>query len=417
MILEITPSPLCGEVNAINSKSELHRVLICAALADAPCRLTLGNPTDSLSNDVKATIDCLRALGAGIDVDSSEVFVTPIKEVADHPVLDCKESGSTLRFLMPVATALCGKVTFKGNDRLTERPIGSLKNALESHGVSFSSDTLPFTATGRLQPGIFEVTGDLSSQYVSGLLLALPLFEEKSSIKLTTPLLSHGYVELTIKALADFGIATVSPKEGLFSIVKKGDGLISPGSLTIEGDWSNAAFFYVANFLGNDVTINNLRFNSLQRDKSILDFLSLYTAEIEGENIRGVKSYEIDLVNTPDLLPALSVAAAFADGMTTFTGAARLRLKESDRLTSVCAMINSLGGRAEDTADGIIIWPKPLTGGTVESFGDHRIVMAATIASTRCTQPVIINEARAVDKSYPSFFRDIENLGGKISVI
>ncbi|MBQ1895249.1 MAG: 3-phosphoshikimate 1-carboxyvinyltransferase, partial [Clostridia bacterium] len=226
-----------------------------------------------------------------------------------------------------------------------------------------------------------------------------------------------GYVELTIKALADFGIATVSPKEGIFSIVKKGDGFISPDSLTIEGDWSNAAFFYVANFLGNDVTINNLRFNSLQRDKSILDFLSLYTAEIDGENIRGVKNYEIDLVNTPDLLPALSVAAAFADGMTTFTGAARLRLKESDRLTSVCAMINSLGGRAEDTADGIIIWPKALTGGTVESFGDHRIVMAATIASTRCTQPVIINEARAVDKSYPSFFRDIENLGGKISVI
>ncbi len=417
MILEITPAPFIGTVNAINSKSELHRLLICAALADAPCTLVLGNPTDALSNDVKATIDCLESLGANIKTTDTEICITPIKDIPEHPVLDCKESGSTLRFLMPVATALCDKVTFKGNERLSERPIGSLKNALEAHGVEFSSDTLPFTCTGKLRPGKFEVTGDLSSQYVSGLLLALPLID-KSTIKLTTPLLSRGYVELTIKALAEFGVATVSPTSDNFSIIKRGVTYISPGSLSIEGDWSNAAFFYVANFLGNDVTINNLRFNSLQRDKSILDFLSLYTAEIEEtENILGAKHYEIDLLNTPDLLPALSIAAAFADGTTTFTGAARLRLKESDRLTSVCALINSLGGKAEDTADGIIIYPQPLKGGTVESFGDHRIVMAATIASTRCESPVIINEARAVDKSYPSFFKDIESLGGQLNVI
>lgn len=417
MILEITPAPFIGTVNAINSKSELHRLLICAALADAPCTLVLGNPTDALSNDVKATIDCLESLGANIKTTDTEICITPIKDIPEHPVLDCKESGSTLRFLMPVATALCDKVTFKGNERLSERPIGSLKNALEAHGVEFSSDTLPFTCTGKLRPGKFEVTGDLSSQYVSGLLLALPLID-KSTIKLTTPLLSRGYVELTIKALAEFGVATVSPTSDNFSIIKRGATYISPGSLSIEGDWSNAAFFYVANFLGNDVTINNLRFNSLQRDKSILDFLSLYTAEIEEtENILGAKHYEIDLLNTPDLLPALSIAAAFADGTTTFTGAARLRLKESDRLTSVCALINSLGGKAEDTADGIIIYPQPLKGGTVESFGDHRIVMAATIASTRCESPVIINEARAVDKSYPSFFKDIESLGGQLNVI
>lgn len=417
MILEITPAPFIGTVNAINSKSELHRLLICAALADAPCTLVLGNPTDALSNDVKATIDCLESLGANIKTTDTEICITPIKDIPEHPVLDCKESGSTLRFLMPVATALCDRVTFKGNERLSERPIGSLKNALEAHGVEFSSDTLPFTCTGKLRPGKFEVTGDLSSQYVSGLLLALPLID-KSTIKLTTPLLSRGYVELTIKALAEFGVATVSPTSDNFSIIKRGVTYISPGSLSIEGDWSNAAFFYVANFLGNDVTINNLRFNSLQRDKSILDFLSLYTAEIEEtENILGAKHYEIDLLNTPDLLPALSIAAAFADGTTTFTGAARLRLKESDRLTSVCALINSLGGKAEDTADGIIIYPQPLKGGTVESFGDHRIVMAATIASTRCESPVIINEARAVDKSYPSFFKDIESLGGQLNVI
>ena len=371
MILEITPAPFVGTVNAINSKSELHRLLICAALADAPCTLILGNPTDALSNDVKATIDCLIALGANIEITDTEISVTPIKDVPTHPILDCKESGSTLRFLMPVATALCDEVTFKGNERLSERPIGSLKSALEAHGVNFSSDSIPFTCKGKLQPGKFEVTGDLSSQYVSGLLLALPIIE-KSSIKLTTPLLSRGYVELTIKALAEFGVATVSPTSDNFSIIKRGATYISPGSLLVEGDWSNAAFFYVANFLGNDVTINNLRFNSLQRDKSILDFLSLYTAEIdEADNVLGAKHYEIDLLNTPDLLPALSIAAAFADGTTTFTGAARLRLKESDRLTSVCALINSLGGKAEDTADGIIIYPQPLKGGTVESFGDH----------------------------------------------
>lgn len=420
MILEITPSPFKGEVNAINSKSELHRVLICASLSDSPCTLELGNPTDALSNDVLATIDCLITLGADIKISDTEINVTPIKEIPENPVLDCKESGSTLRFLMPVATALCDSVTFKGNERLTERPIGSLRSALEAHGVSFSSDGLPFTTKGKLQPGKFEVTGDLSSQYVSGLLLALPIFEEKCSIKLTTPLLSRGYVELTIKALAEFGVATVSPTSNTFSIIKRGRGYISPSSIKVEGDWSNAAFFYVANFLGNDVTINNLKFNSLQRDKSILDFLSLYTAEIENDDdsiILGAKNYEIDLVNTPDLLPALSIAAAYADGKTTFKGAARLRLKESDRLTSVCALINSLGGKAEDTDDGIIVYPQPLKGGTVESFGDHRIVMAATIASTRCENPVIINEARAVDKSYPRFFKDIESLGGKLNVI
>ena len=417
MILEITPTPFKGTVNAINSKSELHRLLICAALANAPCTLVLGNPTDSLSNDVLTTIDCLTELGAKIKIKKTEISVKPIKSVNPAPMLDCRESGSTLRFLMPVATALCDTVTFKGNERLTERPIGSLKSALEAHGVVFSSDTLPFTTTGRLEPGKFEVTGDLTSQYISGLLLALPLFDEKCSVKLTTPLLSRGYAELTIKALAEFGVATVSPTDGIFSIMKKGKGYISPGEIVIEGDWSNAAFFYVANFLGNDITVNNLRFDSLQRDKSILDFLSLYTAEIVDENLLGAKHYEIDLINTPDLLPALSIAAAFADGTTTFSGAARLRLKESDRLTSVCAMINSLGGKAEDTDDGMIIFPQPLKGGTVESFGDHRIVMAATIASTRCVEPVIINEARAVDKSYPSFFADIKALGGKINVI
>ena len=173
MILEITPAPFVGTVNAINSKSELHRLLICAALADAPCTLILGNPTDALSNDIKATIDCLIALGANIETTDTEIRVTPIKTVPEHPVLDCKESGSTLRFLMPVATALCDEVTFKGNERLSERPIGSLKNALESHGVTFSSDNVPFTCRGKLQPGKFEVTGDLSSQYVSGLLLSV----------------------------------------------------------------------------------------------------------------------------------------------------------------------------------------------------------------------------------------------------
>ena len=421
MILEITPSPLFGEVKAIDSKSELHRDLICAALADKPCTLYLaGGHASHIANDVKTTIDCLTALGATIDVAESTIVVTPIKEVPPHPVLDCKESGSTLRFLMPVATALCDEVTFEGNARLSERPIGSLKNAMEAHGVEFSSAVLPFTTKGKLHGGNFEVTGDLSSQYVSGLLLTLPLFEEESSISLTTPLLSRGYVDITVTVLYKFGVTVLQMADDTYKTFPSKNtekAFVSPGRIKVEGDWSNSAFFYVANFLGNEVTINNLNFMSLQRDKKIVDFLNLYQANSNEEQLFGAKSYEFDLSQVPDLLPALSVAAAFADGTTTINGAARLRLKESDRLMSVSALINSLGGKAEDTADGIVIYPQPLVGGTVESFGDHRIVMAATIAATRCTEPVIINEARAIDKSYPSFFEDIKALGGIINVI
>ncbi len=404
MDLKITPTPLSGVVDAIDSKSELHRILICSALSDNPCVIRTTTQPDDLSNDVKTTIDCLRALGADITYGEREITVVPIKDVPLAPVLDCRESGSTLRFLLPVATALCDKVSFRGNERLSERPIGSLKTAMESHGVKFSADTLPFDTKGRLTPGQFEITGDLTSQYLSGLLLALPILSDMSTVKLTTPLQSRGYVELTIKALADFGIKIMEPIENTFSVYRTEKRYISPKDIKVEGDWSNAAFYFVAAFLGNDVSVENLNFNSLQRDKGIVDFLSDY-------------QNEVDLSNTPDLLPALSVAAAYAEGTTTFRDAARLRLKESDRLTSVCAMIRALGGKAEETDDGIIVYPQPFYGGTVESYGDHRIVMAATIAATRCEEPVIIKEARAVDKSYPTFFEDIKSLGGVIDVI
>ncbi len=420
MILKLTPSRLLGEVDAIDSKSELHRILICAALSDATTVIETSINPINLSNDVKATIDCLIALGADIVFGDNSITVSPITAVPEHPVLDCKESGSTLRFLMPVATALADCVTFDGNERLAERPIGSLKTAMEANGVTFSSDTLPFTTSGKLRSGIYEVTGDLSSQYVSGLLLTLPLLDADSEIRLTTPLLSRGYVELTIEALADYGITVVEPEIDAFKISPFAR-YKSPRSIRAEGDWSGAAFFHVANLLGNDITIGNLNINSLQRDRHILSILGKYgyrnvDAE-DKENLLGAKTYEIDLGNTPDLLPALSIAAAFADGTTVFTGAARLRLKESDRLMSVCALINSLGGKAEDTDDGLIVYPQPLTGGTVETYGDHRIAMAATIASTRCEEPVIINEARAVEKSYPTFYQDIESLGGVIDVL
>lgn len=404
MNLKLTPAPLSGVVNAIDSKSELHRILICSALSNNPCKIITSVKPDNLSNDVKTTIDCLSALGAVFEFGDREIDVKPIKDIAKDPVLDCRESGSTLRFLLPVATALCDKVTFKGNERLSERPIGSLKTAMEAHGVKFSGDVLPFTTKGKLTPGQFEITGDLTSQYLSGLLLALPLLNDMSTIRLTTPLLSRGYVELTIKTLADFGIAIMEPIDQTFSVYRTEKRYISPREIKVEGDWSNAAFFFVANYLGNDIDIENLNFHSLQRDKEILNYLS---GDIE----------EIDLTNTPDLLPALSVVVAYGNVKTTFKGAARLRLKESDRLTSVCEMIKALGGKAEDTDDGLIVYPQPLTGGTVESYGDHRIVMAATIASTRCEEPVIINEARAVNKSYPTFFDDIKSLGGVIDVI
>ena len=417
MNIVIEPSPLKGEIAAIPSKSVAHRMLICAALADGPTTLRIPKTSD----DIDATADCLRALGAAITVNNEDYIVEPIAQIENIPQLDCGESGSTLRFLLPVAAAAADRCRFDGHGRLPERPLSDLTDAMKEHGVSFDGEKLPFTIGGRLRGGIYRLPGNVSSQYITGLLLALPLCEEDSVIELTTALESASYIDITLSVLKTFGI-TVHCERNRYIIPGK-QVFRSPGTLPVEGDWSNAAFFLTAAALNNDIAMTGLNPNSAQGDRKIIALLEQLGAVTQKDNGRltlrsdELKGCTIDIQDTPDLLPVLSVAAAFAQGKTTFINAARLRLKESDRLASSAAMIENLGGRAEVGEDELTVYGTGLIGGTVESCNDHRIAMSAAVAATRCSKPVTILNAEAVKKSYPGFYNDYNKTGGKAHVL
>jgi 3-phosphoshikimate 1-carboxyvinyltransferase len=417
MNVTIAPAPLEGTLPAVSSKSDAHRLLICAALADRPTVLAL----PALSEDIEATIRCLRALGAGIVRSGETVTVSPIERVPDAPLLPCGESGSTLRFLLPVAAALTEGARFTGRGRLPDRPVGALRAAMEAHGVTFSAEKLPFALSGRLQGGSYALPGDVSSQYLTGLLLALPHVPDDSTLTLTTKLESAAYVDMTLSALRRFG-GSVSDGGGVYAL-PGGQRFHSPGAAAVDGDWSSAAFFLTAGAIGREVTVTGLDADSPQGDKAVLDILRRFGAETETRGnavtVRPapLRGCEIDVSGIPDLLPVLSVAAACASGETRFTNAARLRLKESDRLAAVSAMLRSLGGSVTELPDGLTVRGGALTGGTVDGFRDHRIVMSAAIAAIRCSGPVTITGAGAAAKSYPAFFDDYTLLGGNCDVL
>ncbi len=417
MNVKVTPSPLRGKITAIPSKSDAHRLLICSALADAQTELSLPRT----SEDIDATIGCLRSLGAKIERDGEILHITPITNPADSPLLDCAESGSTLRFLLPVAAALCESAGFIGSGRLPERPLGQLIGAMEEHEVTFSQEKLPFATSGKLLSGKYVLPGNISSQYITGLLLALPLLAKDSEISLTTRLESSAYVDITLNSLGCFGVNIERTKNGFF--IKGNQRYRSPIRVDVDGDWSNAAFFLCAGAIGGNITLTGLNADSPQGDRRILEFLRKFGADItESKGAIAVKSLrlvgcEIDIAETPDLLPALAVVAAFSEGETRFINASRLRLKESDRLNSTAAMLNALGGNATELPDALIVRGTALAGGAVDSFHDHRTAMAAAIAGTYCKAPVIITDAGAAAKSYPSFYEDFAKLGGKVDVV
>ncbi len=392
----IYPGKLRGAVQAPPSKSAAHRALVAAALADGPTSLRLGR----LNQDIEATMRCLSALGASFDGDGERWQVMPASRVPARAELDCGESGSTLRFLLPVACALGARARFTGRGRLPERPNRALTEALRAHGATIDSDLLPMAAEGPLTAGRFALPGDVSSQYVTGLLFALPLLDGDSAIALTTRLESAAYVDMTLRALAAFGVIAEATESGWR--VLGGQRYRTPGRLDVEGDWSAAAFWLAANRIGSDVRVEGLSEDTAQGDRAVLSLLG---------------RPRIDASNVPDLVPALAAAAATLPQVTTVTGAARLRLKESDRLSATAGFINALGGRAEATADGLIVeGGRPIRGGRVDGAGDHRIVMAAAVLATAADGPVTIAGAEAVAKSYPDFFRDFIRLGGRADV-
>lgn len=420
MKVTVAPSHLSGTVDAIPSKSHVHRLLIAAAIADAPC--TVECPY--LSEDTEATARCLNALGAKVNFNGNGFDVTPvsrdgkaISKPDDTVVLDCGESGSTLRFLLPVACALGINARFTGKGRLPERPLGGLKETLQSAGIKFSSDRLPFTVSGKLSGNMFKVPADVSSQYVSGMLFALAALESPCTLVTSGKAVSSGYTEMTVDTLRTFG-ADINEENGVYRF--GGGRLHSPQTVCVEGDWSNAAFMIAAGVLGGDVSVRGLNRDSKQKDKAVFDLLADCGADVTFQDgvCRARKSafsaIKADLTDIPDLAPVLSVLAAVADGESVFTGVSRLRAKESDRLTAIIENLSSMGIRTELRSDDeLAIFGGNLKPFCARSFGDHRMVMSAAVAALVCGGE--IDDGAPISKSYPDFFKELESLGGKIN--
>ncbi len=432
--VRIQPAALRGSFTAPASKSHAHRLLIAAALGDRPC--TVENA--GTSADIEATLGCLRALGAGAMRQSDAVRITPLFETADGrrmlrradgpafygnavPLLDCGESGSTLRFFVPVAAALRDGAAFCGSGRLNERPLAELIACLRAHGVSATQDHTPFSMSGRLTSGVFTLPGNVSSQYITGLLFALPLLSGDSAIKLTTPLSSAGYVALTVQTLRAFGVSVTETADGF--LVPGGQRFRTPQTLRAEGDWSGAAFFLAAGAVSGPITVTGLNPASLHRDRAMAALLQRFGAEVQTDaaadgsgtvTVRPgrLRAIRADLDEIPDLALPLAAVAAFAEGESVFTGCGRLRLKESDRLQAILTVLRAFGIRAAAQADELHIWGGKPRGAAVDSFNDHRVAMMAAVLAAGAEGPTVIDGADCVSKSYPAFFEDYRALGG-----
>lgn len=396
-IAKIQHSNISGTVQLPPSKSVAHRALICSFLAGG------GNVYGLIdSKDMQATLGVIAAL----------------KE--NKPVADCIESGSTLRFMIPVAAALGKTIKFVGRGKLPERPIGDYLRLLPQHSVQCEcTGTLPLTVSGQLTPGRFEIAGDVSSQYITGLLLALPILDGDSEIVLTTELQSKPYVDMTVKVMADYGVR-VEERENSYFI--PGNQQYSVRDYSVEADWSQAAFFMVAGALYGDVRLCGLDINSAQGDKRIVDVLKQFGADVSVEgsvvivkksDLRGT---EIDATDIPDMVPSIAVAAAYAQGKTVIKGAQRLRFKESDRIKSIIYNLERLGADVKETEDGMIITGSRLHFANMKGFNDHRIVMAMTVAATGVDGISTIDDAQSINKSYPDFFTDYNGIGGNVNV-
>lgn len=412
------PSVISGTVAAPPSKSAGHRSLICAALSDAPVTVT----GCGISDDITATERVLCALGAQIERSGTTVRITPISNIPDKTVLDCGESGSTARFIIPIAAALGAKnVTVTGRGRLPSRPFEILCRLLRRRGVGCSADTLPMSVRGQLPAGEYSLPGNVSSQYISGLLMALSVVPGSSRIVLTTPLESAAYVDMTVDELKRFGAFVTKTSDG-YEI--EGRKRLRASDRRVEGDWSQAAFFLSAGAVcGGSVTVTGLDRSSLQGDKAIVDILKGFGADIEESDQRitvrrsKLKGTVVNASQIPDLVPIIAVTAAFAAGRTVINGAARLRLKESDRLHETVTRLVSFGIDAAETADGMIINGGKPVGAAITSANDHRIVMAFSVLACGSERGSSISGAEAINKSYPEFISDLCGLGGKCDVI
>lgn len=404
---------LSGNITAISSKSHAHRALICASLSHGVSKIKC----DNLSKDIEATADCLRGLGADIEYKDKIFTVTKIDILKAKSLIDCGESGSTLRFLLPIIGSLGLNVDIKMHGRLPLRPLFPLDREMQKNGCKLERNGDILKISGKLKPADYEIEGNISSQFVSGLLFALPIIGGNSRIIIKGKFESYSYVLLTQAVLKNFGIE-YRFENNVFELVKSE---YKSENSVVEGDWSNAAFWLCAGALSEKgITVENLNFDSVQGDKKIIDVLKSFGADVAIDRTSAtvkkaeLKSINVDASDIPDLVPIIALTACNAKGDTIITNAERLRIKESDRIKTVVELITNLGGKVKETVDGMIITGTPLIGGTVNSHNDHRIAMTAAVASQICTDYITIIDANAVSKSYPQFYRDFENLNGVI---
>lgn len=406
MNLKIQPKKLSGSLRVPASKSVTHRALICAALSDGES--TIKNILSCEDSD--ATINALRALGAEISVNGSTAVVKGIKSPPDAAFIDCLESGSTLRFMIPIAAALGVSAEFTGKGKLPTRPIAPFISELSANGITFESTEMPYHITGKLRAGTFRIAGNISSQFISGLLFALPLLDGESEIIITSPLESRPYIDLTIACLKTFGVEILYFNN---TIVVKGNQKFKPTTMEVEGDYSQAGFFLVSNMLGSEIKLTNISAKSMQGDRAIVDII--------GDMVSYKNTYtcfDIDSTHIPDLVPILTVLGCFADGISHIRNCHRLRIKESDRLEAITAVLNSIGADIRIVNEGLVInGVKSFSGGVCDSYNDHRIAMSLAIAAQRCTEPLTITNSECVAKSYPAFFDDFRSLGGEFDVV
>lgn len=408
-----------GTVNVPPSKSDVHRAIICAAMANGVSRIS---PV-ALSNDIKATIGCIKALGADAVLENNVLTVDGTNMYKNKTaLLDCGESGSTLRFFIPIAAVGNINATFVGKGKLPQRPIGIFTEALPKAGtVCKTEGGLPLEIKGQLKSGIFEIPGNVSSQFITGLLLALPILEGDSEIILTSPLESVGYIAMTIRTMKQFGVNIQATEKGWHI---KGGQSYKTCDYTTDGDWSQAAFFMVLGAIGSKVTVKGVAKDSTQGDKKCAEILARFGAKVtqldnevtveKGE----LKAITIDASQIPDLVPVLSVCAAFAEGTTKIINAERLRIKECDRLKATAELLNNLGGKVKELSDGLeITGVSSLKGGNINGYNDHRIVMSAAVCAARSDEDITATFAMSINKSYPDFYIDYNSIGGKANVL
>lgn len=415
--VKIIPSKLQGEIKVPPSKSLCHRAIIAAGLSCG--RSNIHNII--YSDDIVATCSGMKALGVEI-IEDKDLITIDGSNFGDNIAneINCIESGSTLRFLIPISLLNSSPITFTGRGRLCSRPLNPYYQIFDNHNVSYSSkEGLPLTLQGSLKPGTFEMAGNISSQFVTGLMFSLPLLEGDSKIVINTELQSKGYVDLTIDILSRFGITIENNNYSEFYI--KGGQKYTSTNYIVEGDYSQAAFWLAAGLLGGEIQCNSIDADSLQGDKAIVDIIKAMGGNITINKDRIItkvsktKGITIDASECPDLVPILSVLASLSEGTTYIVNAERLRIKESDRLKAMATELNKLGAQVEERQDGLVIkGVRSLKGGTVDSWKDHRIAMALSIAAIKCSEPVIITNSDSVNKSYPQFFKDYISLGGEV---